>query len=568
MKAFTVFFWLLISSSVAICQAQKKKDQFYNDFFNHAFNNTVEPVPLSVLTKKNGPKHVLEGLWNTCLVSGPLAIFGALSAISFPVAGLWSSTKDNEKSNIAGLVLGAVTGGVLGGLMWLSAAFYGMWQVTVGLIHTPGALRARIQGKTYYSPVSLKWEYYDLESHRQALSEATSNNAKDDSLYKLLGVKTIATSKDIKRAYYQLAKVYHPDKNPEHQETFLKIHQAYDTLYNPETRKAYDEIGLASTEGIDSSVFNTNVFFDVLFGMSSELENYIGDLTIQSVSAMIVQVAIAIQNIPADQQNKIYTDFATSFFDQRTNRQETRQIDIALYLQTFSADFVYHKNVTEIEYKDKCTKEARLVAESSPFASRFLKSIGAVLYWQSNASIQTPIDIPMHLASLGHSIYSRFKGWSELFKDFLALIEEYEEKLNQQVKLLTFAHPTLSKVEAKDQARNNLLQLMIPTWMKFVWTYNEWDITSNIKGAYWKLLHHRGTTWSQRCRQSRAMKLLGRTLLKEAKSMEELTSTHGVPREQERGEGAWLDFQTRVEVAFHLATNSAQTVSILLFTKK
>ncbi len=35
----------------------------------------------------------------------------------------------------------------------------------------------------------------------------------EDNLYKTLGVKTTASSKEVKLAYYKLAKKYHPDFN-------------------------------------------------------------------------------------------------------------------------------------------------------------------------------------------------------------------------------------------------------------------------------------------------------------------------------------------------------------------
>ena len=70
----------------------------------------------------------------------------------------------------------------------------------------------------------------------------------DDNLYTLLGVKTTASSKEIKLAYYKLAKVYHPDfqHNGEKKEAekaaemFKKVHKAYDVLSNSISRQAYD----------------------------------------------------------------------------------------------------------------------------------------------------------------------------------------------------------------------------------------------------------------------------------------------------------------------------------------
>jgi molecular chaperone DnaJ len=61
--------------------------------------------------------------------------------------------------------------------------------------------------------------------------------------YKTLGVDKKASADDIKKAYRNLARKYHPDRNPDDkqaEERFKEISQAHDVLGDPEKRKQYD----------------------------------------------------------------------------------------------------------------------------------------------------------------------------------------------------------------------------------------------------------------------------------------------------------------------------------------
>jgi molecular chaperone DnaJ len=61
--------------------------------------------------------------------------------------------------------------------------------------------------------------------------------------YKVLGVGKNAADAEIKKSYRKLARQYHPDRNQgdkKAEERFKEISQAYDTLSDPEKRKAYD----------------------------------------------------------------------------------------------------------------------------------------------------------------------------------------------------------------------------------------------------------------------------------------------------------------------------------------
>jgi len=63
--------------------------------------------------------------------------------------------------------------------------------------------------------------------------------------YAALGVEKTASADDIKKAYRKLARKYHPDVSKEAEATakFQDVSEAYETLKDPEKRKAYDELG-------------------------------------------------------------------------------------------------------------------------------------------------------------------------------------------------------------------------------------------------------------------------------------------------------------------------------------
>ena len=63
--------------------------------------------------------------------------------------------------------------------------------------------------------------------------------------YAALGVERGASQEEIKKSYRRLAQKYHPDvsKEPEAEERFKQIAEAYATLKDPEKRAAYDALG-------------------------------------------------------------------------------------------------------------------------------------------------------------------------------------------------------------------------------------------------------------------------------------------------------------------------------------
>ncbi|MBM3519141.1 MAG: molecular chaperone DnaJ [Alphaproteobacteria bacterium] len=70
--------------------------------------------------------------------------------------------------------------------------------------------------------------------------------------YDVLGIERRASKDDLKKAYRALAMKFHPDRNPgnpDAEQKFKEINEAYDVLNDAEKRAAYDRFGHAAFDG-------------------------------------------------------------------------------------------------------------------------------------------------------------------------------------------------------------------------------------------------------------------------------------------------------------------------------
>lgn len=69
--------------------------------------------------------------------------------------------------------------------------------------------------------------------------------------YETLGLKKGATADEIRKAYRSLARKYHPDvnKEPDAEDKFKTLSEAYEVLKDPEKRKMYDQFGSGYRNG-------------------------------------------------------------------------------------------------------------------------------------------------------------------------------------------------------------------------------------------------------------------------------------------------------------------------------
>lgn len=85
-------------------------------------------------------------------------------------------------------------------------------------------------------------------------------------LYEILELPKDATQKQIKKSYYNLSKVHHPDRGGD-EHKFKEMAAAYEILSDPEKRKAYDQYGLEGVKDDEAGVARRGEdLFSMFFG--------------------------------------------------------------------------------------------------------------------------------------------------------------------------------------------------------------------------------------------------------------------------------------------------------------
>jgi len=549
-------------------ERNEKDSKFKEDFYEYLRNQNVTDI-----RRFNKPKHVVEAVWNSVVYSGGLFVSGAVTMVGMPVAFLWSAFREKSELRagdwIGRLIGGTLIGGIIGSVAWFIGAVYLLIQVVSGIVATPRALWAWIEGRVDYQEHDGVWRFYNLTQHFETLASplhSSNGNVQDNSFYELLGVETTASPKEIKRAYYKLAKESHPDKNPDDQDNFLKIHQAYETLYDDDQRQLYDEWG--SNASSNPNMFDPGIFVDVFFGVSPELESYIGDLAIKSFMKTMSKIVYAQQQTSEAQKEEMVKDLLSAL---RVNHsRDVRQVDIALFLTEFTKDYVA-SNMNEDEFRVKCQEEASRLFESTPFPEKMLQPIGSALYWEGGyRSLKNPLGLPLSSVAWTRGRVKGIRKWIDYGTDIYQFYIKVKASHDEAIEKLSHSTKNSrrkrhqSEEEEKKSTQLETFKIVLPEMLEFFWKFNAHDITHTLKGACWKVLY--SNTCPNKRRQSKALLILGQTILKAAETIPNhndicaKSSTVGKAQSAKKSTSdtcnntGFMDIQARFEMALQMAT--------------
>src|SRR5665647_3017698 len=109
-------------------------------------------------------------------------------------------------------------------------------------------------------------------------NRSSITNGKKD-YYETLGVKRDASQDDLKKAFRQLARKYHPDLNKgskEAEEKFKEINEAYQVLSDPQKKTEYDQVGHTAFKPGDTAGYKTPSYDDLFrdFGLGDIFDAY------------------------------------------------------------------------------------------------------------------------------------------------------------------------------------------------------------------------------------------------------------------------------------------------------
>lgn len=190
-------------------------------------------------------------------------------------------------------------------------------------------------------------------------------------LYEILGININANNNMIKKAYYKMAKKYHPDKNKDIKATemFQKVNYAYTILSNMETRKRYNMMNINEDKRFFNYIMNIiskKISLDNIKKFGIILDNIVNykalninikelfnNMNINDIFRLFNKEKITIKEL-----NKNHTDSEIDYFNEN---QGDYYYNLPLkYLNTNKENIILNINVNFNDIVSKTMKKIKL----------------------------------------------------------------------------------------------------------------------------------------------------------------------------------------------------------------
>ncbi|KAL3944729.1 MAG: hypothetical protein SGBAC_001200 [Bacillariaceae sp.] len=443
------------------------------------------------------------------------------------------------------------SGAVFGSLAKGVGSFLGA--VKSGVVSKQEEMRQAREAKEFgkvWDKEKKAWVFYFLDKHWDELMEkekklnpsASSVSAggedepevKDRAYYDLLGVKTNATSGELKKAYYKVARTCHPDKNPDDPEAakkFQELGHAYNILSNEELRASYDKHGPTEGNGNENADMDPMVFFNVMFG-STLVEKYIGELWIAGTADSMLKDDMGdgsdamnmetYEKMSIEDREKKMEDRMAKMREETDFKSAKRQVQCAKNLRSRVQEFEdidYNQIISVGKVEDfvkGCHEEAEEIAKGAQ-GDMYLQAIGFSL--EVNAEQYLGFEGSV-LGLGGH--WARTKqntnaigGNMKLIGAGIRAATAGARAMNQAESLQKGVEETgaLDEQQAAAQMQEQI-DGSLPVFLEFAWAINKRDIQSTLIEVCKKLFDDATVPKEIRLRRAEGVRLLGKEFRK------------------------------------------------------
>lgn len=369
-------------------------------------------------------------------------------------------------------------------------------------------------------------------------SDGEERPVKDREYYDLLCVSTNATSAEIKKSYYKLARKCHPDKNhddPAAAEKFQQLGHAYNILSNDQLRAAYDKNGKSETtaeEDMAAQQIDAMVFFNVMFG-STLVEPYIGELAIAHMADSMLKQSQEdgpggmsgmtkeeFEQLPEEERERIMDEKIKAMREETAFKAAKRQVQCAKNLRervkVFETIDPQSDSQKVAEFIAGCRQEASQIAAGAQ-GDLYLKTIGFSL----EVNAEEYLGDEQSFLGLG-GFAARMKKGTSSFGSSMGLIGAGLKAATAGVRAMQEAEKMQKDIEERggleggqineeELARQmqGSIDDSLPAFLEFAWAANKRDIQSTLKEVCRRLFDDASVPKDVRIRRAAAVRLLG-----------------------------------------------------------